>query len=786
MDLLVDPRSLPRSGMLAPGTKGFRKGLVFGHVQSGKTSSFISVACAAADSGYRLVIILGGTVRSLREQTWDRIMPQAILAHPDPATAWRILSERDRQFGSVGMARQVIQRNGVPSLSETFMPVESWPYIPDESRTDVILALKNRTQLERIRKLVIDELATRGRAVPILILDDECDEAGIMTSAEQKTSRALATLIEGVEFGTYVGYTATPAANFFESRVENSVFPSDFVHLLTEPSSDAEYLGVEKVFGDDTDGACGSPYVIQADRGTTSLPKALEEPLLWFFLANASRRLREGASKFHSSMMVNVTRLNDDQSMLWAALAARLDDLVSEIRCPESEIVGRLKLLWESQAIRSKGLRAQFGVQSQDFEAVYESLVSELRHRIPQVVTYNRNSKIVYPDLVRMPEAEEMRLVVIGGDLLNRGRTLEGLVSTYFDRSVRTDDSLEQMGRWFGWRNHYIDLCRIWMPETISVHFRDTVIPSIRYARKLLNRATTLSLAPKDLDILFRSGRVPSRNAGKPVEFGNKEQWTSRFELGGTERTKNVEKLGNFLASSRFISEAVSLAYEYSASAKGTWEFLSSLGGIDTDWLSTIERLWIAVDTAPWKVFLRSARDGERRNSLTVGHHELGIFLRNGDVENGHLSLKALSGSREDWYLGDIVRDRDDQAQRHARTSAKDAPKTLIIYPFQTSGMESNDSYVGCLVMYPRQSGKKFYFATDREERVFGLAQKHPELVAELVGAELTNRSEADALERLAEGQRNLDNELLIQIEHEDSSDEDDSEIAMAQAGGIV
>jgi hypothetical protein len=88
--------------------------------------------------------------------------------------------------------------------------------------------------------------------------------------------------------------------------------------------------------------------------------------------------------------------------------------------------------------------------------------------------------------------------------------------------------------------------------------------------------------------------------------------------------------------------------------------------------------------------------------------------------------------------------------------------------------------------MYPRQSGKKFYFATDREERVFGLAQKHPELVAELVGAELTNRSEADALERLAEGQRNLDNELLIQIEHEDSSDEDDSEIAMAQAGGIV
>lgn len=786
MDQLVDPRSLPRSRMLSPGTKGFRKGLVFGHIQSGKTSSFISVACAAADSGYRLIIVLGGTVKSLREQTWDRIIPQAIHAHPDPSSAWRVLSERNRQFSAVGMARQVLGRNGIPAEPETYMSSDSWSYVPDEARTDVILALKNRTQLQRIRSLVIDELESGGLAVPILILDDECDEAGIMTTAEQKTSRALAALLEGVEFGSYVGYTATPAANFFESRVENSVFPSDFVHLLAEPGADSEYLGVEKVFGDHTTQDGESASVISSDSSGPSVAIALEAPLLWFFLATAARRIREGAGKFHSSMMVNVTRLNDDQSTLRNVLSARLGESVSGIRRPGSEEYERLKSLWEAESERSLDLRTRFGEPSHDFSEVYRALIAELDRCVPEVVTYNRNNKVDYPDLVRLPGAAEKRLVVIGGDLLNRGRTLEGLVSTYFDRSVRTDDSLEQMGRWFGWRNGYIDLCRIWMPDSIKTHFRETVLPSIQYTRRLIDKATRRGLSPKDLDILFKSGRIPSRNAGRAEEFGNKEQWTSRFGMHEGERAKNVEQVAHLLAKSRLVGEIGTHAYEYRSKASDVRQFISDLRGVAPGWLNTIERLWIEVDAEDWKVFLRTARSDEGRLTRVIGPHKVGVFLRNGIIENGQLSLNVLSGSREDWYLGDIIRDDDDQAQRRARAAATDAPKTLIIYPFHTSGMNADDCYIGCLVMYPRRSDKKFYLATDMEERIFSLARKHPDLVAEILGAGLATGEEAVALERLAMNQELLESELRAELENEDGRDEDECATAMEQAGGAI
>ena len=61
--------------------------------------------------------------------------------------------------------------------------------------------------------------------------------------------------------------------------------------------------------------------------------------------------------------------------------------------------------------------------------------------------------------------------IVVGGNILSRGLTLEGLVTSFFIRTSSAYDTLLQMGRWFGYRRGYGDLPRIWMTDELKGYF---------------------------------------------------------------------------------------------------------------------------------------------------------------------------------------------------------------------------------------------------------------------------------------------------------------------------
>ena len=100
-------------------------------------------------------------------------------------------------------------------------------------------------------------------------------------------------------------------------------------------------------------------------------------------------------------------------------------------------------------------------------------------------------------------ETSGLNVIAVGGFSLSRGLTLEGLVVSYFLRNSMMYDTLLQMGRWFGYRPGYEDLCRVWMPEEAQGWYTH-IAESIEELRDELARMQSVSATPKDFGLRVR------------------------------------------------------------------------------------------------------------------------------------------------------------------------------------------------------------------------------------------------------------------------------------------
>jgi hypothetical protein len=495
----VDNRSNRIVSLLArPGAEEIKtRGLVLGHVQSGKTTSFMSVIAKAADAGYRLFIVLSGITDGLRSQTQARLDQVLVGADPKERERWRWLTEPDQDF--------VYSAFHAPNL------------LRDDGSRIVAVVKKNPYRLRRLATFLESAGEPILRSCPILLIDDEADQATINVGQRARISRinALIRRILAQPKVGYVAYTATPFANLLINPINyEDLYPRHFIADLNPPD---DYFGPEKIFGrasldatedfaddgldivrpvSDTDVATVRPASRNAvATWTPSVPPSLAKALRWFGLATAARRARDGRAS-HSTMLVHTSMLTAAHSALQQCIQPYVDSIARAVTTGDETILSELEAQWRDETSRLPA--AVFQLKDVSWEEV-SSHLSEVLSGLRMVVdNYQSAERLSYPP------GNPQTIVVIGGNTLSRGLTLEGLVCSYFVRSTNAYDTLLQMGRWFGYRPGYGDLVRIWMTADLEGWFFDlaTVEAEIR---QQIARYEAEGLTPEELPVKIRT-----------------------------------------------------------------------------------------------------------------------------------------------------------------------------------------------------------------------------------------------------------------------------------------
>jgi hypothetical protein len=379
--------------------------------------------------------------------------------------------------------------------------------------------------------------------VPLLVIDDEADQASVdikVQAFDEQTgqpdeehnpstiNRLIRRLLETFERRAYVGYTATPFANVFihpEGRTEDEgddLFPRHFIVNLSAPS---DYLGPANVFGRVTNGVppLGSVpslvrFIDDADEwvpprhkntlvprynGKSGVPPSLEKAIRSFVLASAARFTR-GQETSHKSMLVHVTRFTAVQHHVYEQVRQVVEDLKTRWRArrstPTDSLQAEMRRLWESDFIPTSEAR---GESAPSWGQVEEEVWSVLDRLRVNLINAKASDALVYEE----HKQNGLHVIAIGGDKLSRGLTLEGLTVSYFLRSARMYDTLMQMGRWFGYRPGYEDLCRLYLSEEIAEWYGH-ITEAAEELRLEFDRMVLLGGTPDDYGLRVRTHPV--------------------------------------------------------------------------------------------------------------------------------------------------------------------------------------------------------------------------------------------------------------------------------------
>ncbi len=483
-----------------------KKGLVVGQVQSGKTANYTGLICKAADAGFGLIIVLAGIHNNLRSQTQIRI-DESFLGFDTQHT--RAFDQRSIQIG-VGdpyFGSPIVAHSLTSSIEKgdfTQGAANALGLNFNTSEPIVAVIKKNPHVLRRIYQWLgaqASEDSELGRVIrnkSLLLIDDEADNASINISNDPERQSSINGWITQILnlFGknAYVGYTATPFANIFIPLDDQNLFPRNFIKNIPAPSN---YIGPEKVFGfspleEDETSNTVLPIVNRIndyrdfvpdrhkknDQKPSSLPESLKKAIRCFMITCAIRRLR-GQTTVHNSMLIHVSRF-----VLW-------QDHISELVSNQFIYYRRgidqndLVILNEFQSTFEQdenGYKSFVTVSEQVLNCELKDLDSQIQvHKWTDVLHHLNDAaarievKSIHGGsgeaLDYFDHKNGLSVIAVGGNKLSRGLTLEGLSVSYYLRASRMYDTLMQMGRWFGYRGGYVDLCRLFTSRELNEWF---------------------------------------------------------------------------------------------------------------------------------------------------------------------------------------------------------------------------------------------------------------------------------------------------------------------------
>lgn len=501
------------------------KGLVMGSVQSGKTANMIGLVTMAAHYDWNIFIVLSGTIENLRKQTRDRFYRDLTRSG---GLSWHVMdySSNPDYMNDINTNQRYLADDLDLNIFQEGKSSNKWMH------RYVFICLKNSKRLQNLITWLHSK-KTRSAKMRLLVIDDEADQASINTvkmgnpADEEEIERTavnqlIIDLVKGCEADgslslapfqavNYVSFTATPYANVLNEAYKESLYPSNFICSLPESK---EYFGAKAIWGSKTDENYTGLNIIRTIKNNEmnelknihkgysyTIPTEFQKSIAWFLCASAV--LRRRGYKKPISMLIHTTSIQNGHYEEYEALKKWLSQDKNKILTLCESVYNdekdefRLSDLGEGYPEYAKldtvnDVFPEFS-DLRDDVLVMLSEVTNIGLGDDKELFYSENGihlcvdncsakkmaeegtylRVVYPsDQQRAAMKKAPVFIVMGGNTLARGLTLEGLVCTYFARNVNQADTLMQMARWFGYRHGYELLQRIWMPIQVQQKFQ--------------------------------------------------------------------------------------------------------------------------------------------------------------------------------------------------------------------------------------------------------------------------------------------------------------------------
>lgn len=545
LDLLGDPEA---EGIWK------RKGLILGDIQSGKTSNYTALCNKAADAGYKVIILLTGTIEALRKQTQERIDAGFVGLNS------RNVLQKNPEKKYVGVGNQDSNRTAYPftTVLQDFnsTKLQSLNFTIKGLNEPVVLVIKkNKSVLENLETWLRTRNTDYDDAkidLPLLLIDDEADNASVNTNKEEDNPTAINKGIKSIlnlfQRSSYVAVTATPFANIFIDPdkdidiYDSDLFPSDFIYALSPPTN---YIGSQRIFGAEAEYSGNvetiedvlidgnkNRYVFRSKDKSGHIipymPLSIQEALAYFLIVNTVRDL-DGNMKSHRSMLINVSQFVNVQNQLYDMVIIWLKKYKEKVQAYsklsgnialKNQEIAFIKNVWDKHHMTE--------ITGYHWKEVQEHLYESVTPIEVRLVNQKSKQKGVERLDYEPYSTTGLRVIAIGGNSLSRGLTLEGLCVSYFDRNSQMYDTLMQMGRWFGYRNGYENIFKVWM-EADAISWYQYITEATAELREEIFEMKRVGLTPKDFGLKVRQDKtalfVTARN--KMRATSTVERWIS-------------------------------------------------------------------------------------------------------------------------------------------------------------------------------------------------------------------------------------------------------------------
>ena len=678
------------------------RGMVVGYVQSGKTNNYITLINKAIDCGYKFIIILAGMHNDLRSQTQYRVDEQILGVETS--------IKRDKNSGlGVGLdisgkKREInIQYLTSRENNGDFKKARADAQGKYNSNTPHVLVVKkNKSILENLVKY-IEELKLPD--LPMLLIDDEADQASVNTKKQDEDSidydrTTINSYINDIlgQFTrkTYIGYTATPYANVFitkEGEEDNykDIFPKDFIISMPKPEN---YQGAEEIFGDkykkyfreitDLFELIAQDDMKDKDADVSDFKDldnshSLKKAIYTFLCAIAIKKIR--GIKGHNSMLIHLVLYKNVQSNLKREVKNFIEVVRSSLRQSKNSEI--------SKAIK-KVLETEYSEYGNRFEEILDLIIENLDPLKLKIEEFNGNSK----SSLDYTRKDDLNVIAIGGNKLSRGLTLEGLTVSYYMRKSPAYDTLTQMGRWFGYRDNYEDICRIYTSLDIVKSFKN-ISEAEQELREMIEEMKSEGMTPKEFQLRVRhfpglmvTANNKKRNAiKKSIGYASSLIQTKTFDIKNQINNYNTTlNFVNEIKSKEVVTDDEKFKVFKGVKLREVIKFLSEYKTsensrrVDNDSIISFLRATAEKgEFKEWDIYIRNLNSGKEDKNLNVLYGERGVqsVSNKGRTFNTGVLLEGDVRNKigvEGYFNGiDSI---------EAKKRRKKGKGHLIIYPF--------------------------------------------------------------------------------------------------------
>lgn len=583
-------------------------GLLMGDVQAGKTLTYTGICHKAADAGYRFIIVLTGTTNTLRVQTQNRLNADLI---------GQITDSKGRQC-IVREAKSAFDWNPLTTSTFDFTAAKIDSQIAIDNPKQITLAVtkKNAVVLKHLVNWLENARGLGVQHLPMLLVDDEADNASVNSKKEDEDPTRINGLIRDIldffDKTAYLAVTATPFANvFINPQIDSEtgkvklredekmdLFPRDYIYALPPPKG---YLGVERLFGDqgeieenslkygalipmkledetDTDTEVEARKVyegkIRRPEDLKALPRSLVRAVLYFCCICTLKDMVETVNSTNTSMLVHIARFTKVQKRLSALIAELLEQVLDLAEVWSADAVEDLRSddnwrtleslwnngcgneLWYDDPTRGHRPKTCRELSGRDWQDVWKKRFGETVRKIRVEMV---NSEAKEKNMASYYEKNDAKLIVVGGDSLSRGLTLEGLCVSYFSRRSPAYDTLLQMGRWFGYRESVRDFMKIWISDCVIrsyeyvaealTEFRYTVDEMRRRHRRPADFGLRIRCAPSTARLMVTAAnkRRSVKRVRAWLNLAGQDFQAATFPVDEARRQENKERISAFL-----------------------------------------------------------------------------------------------------------------------------------------------------------------------------------------------------------------------------------------------